>query len=308
MFNSITIKHRQYKQAEVEQILVAYRTLFPQDDITSALRTYWGWGRPRQWSYVTTDFHAATYDRLLALHQSSMEVEKRWRAGELTQQAKGEELVAAARRNEVGYSIGVNPWTDNLLWRTFDPGLPRQDLVVIVGHDWYPIGAGDDPESPMLDQGLHHTERYRTWCPESFFRQQKNDPVILFLNLFPDFRVPGARKTGRLSTRKGYLSYAACMDGLKEVLRIVSPKFERTSVISWGSEAWQAMSPLVDGEPVSRGIKDQQKLATGKLLRVVGTPYFPMAHPSFGTNHSKQHLRVGYAAMGLGKAEFDVQR
>jgi hypothetical protein len=291
---------RIYNSDQIEHILQSYRHLFPRAEMTPALATYWDYGRQRPWSDITTDFHAATHERLLELHSRSLEIEKL----NLAPSEKGESLRAVARDLGVGFSLGVCPWSDNLLLNTFDPRKPRRDLVVIVGHDWYPIGAGTLSESPVYDQGLHHTEKYRRWCPGSFFRRIPNDPVIFFLNLYPDFRPPTASKMGALP-RDSY-PYPACVNGLKEVLRILKPKFERTSVISWGKPAWEAMSPLVDGEPIIRSITVQQKQRAGHILSIGGVSYFPMAHPAFGSNHYKEHLRIGYRQLGLGVAEFDL--
>ncbi|MCG5078798.1 uracil-DNA glycosylase family protein [Paraburkholderia tagetis] len=291
---------RIYNQNEVDQILECYRNLFPEGEITPALAAYWDFGRRRVWSDITTNFHTARYTTLLDLHSRSCEIVEH----PLTAEEKGETLRNIARDLQVGFSLGVCPWTDNLLLNTFDPLKPKKDLVVIVGHDWYPIGAGVLPESPLYDQGLHHTPKYRRWCPESFFRQVKNDPVIFFMNLYPDFRPPEAKKTGPLP-RDSY-SYTACMEGLREVLGVLKPKFDRTSIISWGKPAWEAISPLIDDGPIRHSIKVQQKIGKGRLLSIGGTPYFPMAHPSFSSNQDKEHLRIGFDRLHLGLAGFDL--
>lgn len=306
MTGTIQIKHRVYERQEVEQILTAYRTLFPANEITPALRAYWGWDRKRAWSHLTTDFHTATPDKLLALHEASVAIERQSRSGQMTPGGKARLLVAAAETQGVGFSLGLNPWTDNLLWRTFDPLCARRRLVVVVGHDWYPIGAGKDPESPMLDQGLHWTPKYQAPCPEALFSPIKNDPTVFFINLFPDFRAPGRSKIGAIED--GDLQYAECVDGLQESLRILAPKFEHTSIISWGGEAWRHMAPL--SKPQTRnkiGVKKNAESDPGRLLEFAGHPYLAMSHPSM-PNQVKSHLRLGFRAMGLGPPMFDVRR
>jgi hypothetical protein len=305
MTEAIQIKHRIYEPAEAEQILTAYRTLFPVEEITPALRTYWGWDRERAWSHLTTDFHAATVEKLLTLHKASVNIERRCRAGELTATEKGRLLVAAAASQSVGFSLGVNPWTDNLLWRTFDPVGARRRLVVVVGHDWYPLGAGQDPESPMLDQGLHWTPKYHGPCPEAFFNSTKNDPTVFFINLFPDFRASGESKMGVI--KDSALRYADCVEGLQEVLRILTPKFEQTSVISWGGEAWRHMLPLTKSQTRRIGVKKNAEADPGRLLQFAGHKYLAISHPSM-PNQVEQHLRLGFAALGLGRPMFDLRR
>lgn len=308
MPQAIDLTHRVYDLAEAEQILTAYRTLFPLNEITPALRTYLGWDRSRTWSQLTTDFHIATPEKLLALHQAAIDIERRSRAKELTAGDKGRELAAAAISEGVGFSIGFNPWTDNLLWQTFDPSpnASRHRLVIVVGHNWYPLGAGADPESPMLDQGLHRTPKYQGPCPEAFFSSAKNDPAVFFLNLFPDFLAPGGNKLGSIKDSNA-LSYPECVEGLEEVLRILAPKFETTSVISWGAEAWQHMRPSAEPLIKKIGVKKQAQANPGRLFKWRGYDYLPMSHPSM-PNQVDQHLRDGFVAMGLGSPRFDITR
>ena len=256
--------------------------------------------RDRPWSFITTDFHRADADRLIELHQRSTLISERG----FSKEDRGEALREASRVLDVGLSLGVCPWTDNLLIETYDPSAPHRDLVVLVGHDWYPIGESLPLESPLWIQGLHHVDKYRRWCPESFFARDRNRPVIFFLNFYPDFRRPGASKTGVLRERDGCLPYWECMDGLKEVLRLLTPKFERTSIISWGAPVWSALRELVDGGVRRRQLGEQQ--ATGGLLSIAGHPYLPMAHPSFGTNQRKPYLQAMYGQLGLGRPGFEL--
>jgi hypothetical protein len=296
---SSPLSYSTYSSSELEAILERYRILFPKRSITPELRAYWDWVGEREWSGVTTDFHSATPEQLQTLHERSLNIE----AGGLSMQAKGEALRQAARHVGVGFSAGVCPWTDNLLLETFNPQIRSGDLVVLVGHDWYPIGAGVLPESPLYNQGLGQAKRYRHWCPESFFGDTPNRPTLFFLNFYPDFRPPAWPKKGPL--HPGHYPYNRCLDGLKEVLRILTPQFKRTSVISWGSPAWTSLAPLVDGGPIRRTITQQQKEKPGAILSLGGSPFLPMAHPSMGSNHHKPHLREGYRQLGLGGAPFD---
>ncbi|GCB02615.1 hypothetical protein PSUB009319_02460 [Ralstonia sp. SET104] len=48
-----------YERGEVEQIVTAYKDIFPSID--APLSRYWGLDRRRPWSYVTTDFHQAAH-------------------------------------------------------------------------------------------------------------------------------------------------------------------------------------------------------------------------------------------------------
>src|SRR5262249_58131307 len=49
----------------VEELLQVYRRLFPREDgrARSEVAAYWDFARSRQWSCLTTDFHAVTRHR-----------------------------------------------------------------------------------------------------------------------------------------------------------------------------------------------------------------------------------------------------
>lgn len=296
-------KHNTYTPSQAGHILHAYRALFSEREITPALRSYLGWDRAasRPWAFLTTDFHAATPAQLQALHDTSIAIEARWRAGELSTSARGAALVAASKAVGVGFSMGLNPWTDNLLLRTFDPQAPRwpRRLIVLVGHDWYPVGAGIDPESPMFNQGLHLHTKYHGACPQAFFAHGDDDdaPAIFFLNLYPDFRTPLEGKTGAM---KGMaLSYPQCVQGLKEIVRILAPKFEQVSIISWGDKPWRHMRVLAAPAAPNVGVKKNAMANPGRVLSFAGHSYLPISHPSM-PNQVPEHLYTGYAALNLG--------
>lgn len=296
-------KHGTYTPSQIDHILQAYRSLFPPDETTPALRSYLGWDRAasRPWAFLTTDFHIATPEQLQALHDASIAIEVRWRAGELNKAARAAALIAASKAIGVGYSMGLNPWTDNLLLRTFDPRARRwpRRLIVLVGHDWYPVAAGTDPESPMINQGLHLHTKYHGACPQAFFAHDHGDdaPAIFFLNLYPDFRTPLEGKIGAI---KGMaLSYPQCVQGLREIVKVLERKFEQVSIISWGDKAWRHMRPLATPAAANLGVKKNAMAHPGRVLSFAGHGYLPISHPSM-PNQVAEHLCTGFAALNLG--------
>ena len=289
-----------YDRNQVEMILEAYRTMFP--DTGGELTRYWDTGRKREWSYVTTDFHTATYDKLADLHARTIKIDKINTFGKIE---KGEALRKASRECGVGFSLGICPWTDNLLHETYAPEKNR--LIILLGHDWYPIVPIDRPNSdmPLGVEGLHHVPKYKTAAPQLVFTNES--PVVLFLNIYPDYRPPGARTTGSLP--KGAYSYKDCLLGLDAVIASVSSRYQKINLISWGANTWGALRERVTHEGKQKGIMNQAREHGGKVLNFNSSccqlPYLPLAHPCFDSNFRKdfhlRHVFDGFVAMGLGR-------
>lgn len=286
-----------YSFDEVAYILSAYQSIFPT--ITAELSEYWGLQRERPWCCVTTDFHAATYEKFRSLHERALEIDKQGMGVE----SRGDALRNAALATGVGYSIGISPWTDNLLARTYSD--KKESVVILLGHDWYPIVTGDRPSGTplMACDSLHEVERYWPGAPQEVLN---GAAVGLFANLYPDYRPPGDPKCGKLSNY-GY-SYDQCLLGLDALVTAVSQRFNQVKVISWGSNVWSALLPRVASIPSPVLLTAAVLNAPGQVHRIeLGgqeLPYFPVMHPShwgnFGRASHLRHVKAGYAALGLG--------
>lgn len=289
-----------YDRNQVEKILGAYRTLFP--DTGGELARYWDTGRTRDWSYVTTDFHCATYEKFADLHARTIKIDEDKALGK---PEKGESLRKASRDVGVGFSLGICPWTDNLLHKTYSP--EKERLLILLGHDWYPIVPmkGLHSDTPLGVAGLHFVPKYKPAAPQLVFTNES--PVVLFLNLYPDYRPPGTRSTGKLP--KGSYSYEDCLLGLDAVIGAVNSRYQSIDLISWGASPWGALGKRVTHEGKQNGIMNQAREQGGKVLTFKSSsrdlPYLPMAHPSENRNFSqpfhRNHVFEGFAAMGLGK-------
>jgi hypothetical protein len=288
-----------YDRNQVEKILEAYRTLFP--DIGGELARYWDTTRQRDWSYVTTDFHSATYEKFKDLSDRTLKIDEQ---KELSFHEKGDLLRRASRDSGVGFSLGICPWTDNLLHETYAPEKDR--LIILLGHDWYPIVPTNRLYSdfPLGVEGLHHVPKYQTASPQLVFTKQS--PVVLFLNLYPDYRPSGTTKTGPLP--KGSYSYEDCLCGLDAVMTSVRPRYKSIDLISWGANTWGALGKRVTHDSKQKSIMNQAREQCGKVLRFDSSghklPYLPMAHPCFDSNFRRdfhlRHVFEGFAEMGLG--------
>lgn len=282
-----------YRETDFERIVGAYKHIF--SNVTPGFEHYLDFERNRQWSFLTTDFRRVTYARSLELHQRSEAIH----SSSDSAPAKAAALSDASKELETGFSLGICPWTDNLLLESFDE--KKEDLTLVVGHDWYPVGAGILAESGLHVQGLHHTPKYRHWCPAGFF-DRSHPSVTLFLNLYPDYRGPTASKTGKVP--KGGLTYAECVFGFQQLLKSLDKRYKRVQIVSWGAYAWNEFAPHVSDMGSVKNLKAQMAASVGKRLRLFEHDYLPMAHPSFASNHNRAHLSEGFRAMGLGTPGF----
>jgi hypothetical protein len=295
----------EYDRDQVEKILGAYRTLFP--DTGGELARYWDTGRRRDWSYVTTDFHNATYDNFKELTVRTDAIDKNMKLGKAE---KGEALRKTSTEVGVGFSLGICPWTDNLLFETYAPEKDR--MIILLGHDWYPIvpRARATSDVPLELVGLHHLPKknytYKTGVPDVVITNTNESPVVLFLNLYPDYRPPGTPSTGLLP--KGSYSYEDCLLGLDAVIASVSRRYQSINLISWGVKPWETLGTRVKRDGKQSGIMKQTSERSGEKLTFKSSNryfnYLPMAHPSKNLNFRKPshlcHIVDGFDAMGLG--------
>lgn len=293
---------KQYSSDQVAHILNAYRSIFPT--ISAELASYWGLERERPWSCVTTNFHTATFEKFQALHERTLEIDSLGLGAE----ARGLALRDAALMTGVGYSIGISPWTDNLLARTYSDN--KDSAVILLGHDWYPIVTGDRPSgTPLISwDSLHEVTRYWPGAPAAVL---EGASVGLFLNLYPDYRPPGDPKCGNLA-KYGY-SYERCLHGLDSLVAAVRERFRHVQVISWGSNVWGALLPRLSEVEQACLLSAAVQKAPGRVLSIElgghALPYLPVMHPghwgNFGRPYHLRHVKAGYAALGLGLPGLD---
>lgn len=289
---------QEYDRVVVDCIQLAYRSLFPT--LTPALREYWGLDRRREWAVLTSDFHAATFDQYADLHARTAVIDGKL----LDVKQKGASLRDAALSAGVGFSIGVCPWTDHLLYETWSAD--KDSVTILLGHDWYPIVVDGTERSGSPLQGevaLRYTEGYWPAVPQAVF---DGKTIGLFLNLYPDFRPPGDKKCGSLV---GYeYSYDACLTGLDAIIDIVCSQYKEVQIISWGSNVWRVLSGRVSGIGKKISLTSHIANQSGSVLSFTSgrhsLPFLPIVHPglwgNFGRTSHLVHVNKGFQALGLG--------
>ena len=281
------VKGTLYSPDEVQQVLTAYKDLFPQTG--GSLNQYWDFDRQRPWSCLTTNFHCATYENFSALHA-------RWTELKHVEQdiyKQGVALRTASVESGAGYSLGICPWTDDLLLRTH-----RTDanaITIIIGHDWYPIVKKNGllSDSPLLRVSLFDVPRYVKAMPKGTL---DGSNVVLFLNLYPDYRPPGTDILGRLDRYDEWLA------GLDAVVRAARARYGKVAIMSWGKHVWETLRTRLEPAFRKTSLMHFAKVHSGKILSLPcgggEIPFLPIAHPSFAGNfstvHHKEHMRIGF--------------
>lgn len=197
----------------------------------------------------------------------------------------------------------MSPWTDQALFHTYSP--QKDCITIVVGHDWYPIvpAVPHARDRPLISQGLHDGAVSHYWkgVPASLLREDP-EHVMLFLNLYPDYRQPADPKTGKI---KG--SYAPWLAGFEAVVDAVSCTYRQVRIISWGTLTWDMLSRRVPGS--HGGVMHNAEQKTGKVHRFVSggreLPYLPLAHPCFDGNfkrpHHLRHVQEGFRQLEMSK-------
>ncbi len=284
-----------YTVSQVSHILDAYKSLFPSTE--GELENYWDYGRTRTWSCLTTNFHKIGIETIQSFDAAVRQIDV---AG-LSHQRLGERFKDLSRQYKVGYSLGISPWTDDLLLQTFSE--KTKFVVIILGHDWYPIvtnskGKPRPPDSPLQRCAISDSPVYKDAIPNSLYAVE--NCAILFMNLYPDFRPPDSPKTGPLG------DYGEWAKGLEAVCKSISQQYCVVSVISWGGHVWEALRSKLDTEwqqlgimaAVDRQYKHEQGAPTDLHLGGTNIPYYAFAHPSFATNFKKEsHWKAYETAM-----------
>lgn len=293
------IHNIKYTASQVSCILQAYRTLFPR--VEEELATYWDYERRRQWSCLTTNFHQASADSIQSFDKDVIALQEKIgdSLNDLSHDAIGKLFREISLRHNIGYSIGISPWTDDLLLRTFRDETRR--VIIILGHDWYPIVADTKeglyvPRSPLQRDSILDAPKYKDAIPDKLC--QINDCAILFLNLYPDFRPPDAASTGSLG------DYTQWIRGVGTICRLLAEQWYLQGLISWGRYVWKAMRPHVEDKDnwkrteILDAVRCQYENGWPLRLKLNGVaiPYYAFAHPSSPNFKNKLHWAAYQAA------------
>lgn len=285
---------RTYLPSELEQIREAYLKLLPSPiNNPGPLENFFDLNRQRKWALLTSPFHAIERRCLENFHSAWNCLKPSFCAKPLEEIA--EQLRTLALDHGCGFSLGISPWTDHALLRTIHPG--TKNLIVVVGHDWYPIipNKFDNPDmvearSPMLCFPLMEQnplfakwQRYATALRLPWEQHWPSETGLLFLNLVPDFRPPGMSPEGRIPFRGfdvdrdyGYaeISYGSFAQGLKALLEEVSDRFPILGVVGWGAPVREALLSVFSDSAI------QNEGRWTFCLRSQSVSFFPLLHPS----------------------------
>lgn len=268
-----------YNSFEAQHILDAYKSLFPSFNIDILNYLDLELQRQRKWSCLTTNFHVAILDQVKQFD----EIVRNTDINKLSDIDIGIYFKNLSEEYNLGYSLGICPWTDYLLNKSFRSELNK--IVIIIGHDWYPIVPSNlrvwDSINPPLKK-YPVTGTYNLAIPQSI---KSGEFIIFFMNLYPDFREPFASKTGALGNMDFYKPF---VEGFVSICDTISQHYHIDAILIWGSDVWNALKSKTSSEWQSKGfidvIKHQHRnLCDGIPVKLGRNEIksFPFPHPAY---------------------------
>lgn len=233
-----------YNKSEVEAIQKSYRYLFPS--IREELEQFWYPPNDRfDWLCLTTPFNPGpTFSKFQDLDADLKQVSKTSQPNII-----GSKLATLAKKHEVGYSIGLNPWADFMLASRTDA---FQEVVIIVGYNWYPLVTIDKklPNSPLhKDSPLEFRNNFYAFVFEPFLHDSQ-PPLIFFTNIFPHFLEAGepAQKGLSPSQKKLVGNDVGLKNGLVRTLEAINPDIRIAGLVTLGGNALAPLSSKKVGD------------------------------------------------------------
>lgn len=147
----------------------------------------------------------------------------------------GHQLFQLSQDNNVGYSIGLNPWADHFM---FHLGNQRvSEVIVIVANNWWPLVSNNYviPFSPL--HGYLPEQRWN-YIFQPF---NKLDIPILYTNRYPYFMSAGKQVTANLDENE--IDSIGGVEGMQTCLRntmeAIDPKIRIRGLVTLGAPAWE---------------------------------------------------------------------
>jgi hypothetical protein len=289
-----------YTGQQIDFILGAYRRLFPNPK-NPALRKHLDLDRYRPWSLLTTDFHQVNSSIIEEYHKEREQV----RLEGLPYEEAGQVLQKLCRKYpSISGSLGISPWTDEILLYTFKPNI--QQVWAIVGHDWYSIipksalkGNRIRSGSSFLIESRSPLRRYPIYTKNPYYRKwadyrsslliPPSNTCLLFLNLVPDLRPPGVETEHTFPFgNSGLLDYGECVEGTINLLSSLPTDIELSRILCWGGKVRDAISRYSRINPHLR-FKDPIRLPIGKYNPRVLASYHPGAADKYFPEGRKKY-------------------
>jgi hypothetical protein len=274
-----------YSKSEVEAIQEGYRYLFPV--ISKKLEQFWYLPDDRyDWLCLATPFYSGpTFDKFQAFDADLKRVNTTPEPDVI-----GSKLADLAKKHGVGYSIGLNPWADYLLFLASQTHAPRE-VVVVVAYNWYPLVTTDKklPNSPLYkDTPLTFENRKYAFVFEPFLNDD-NSPLVFFTNIFPHFMEAGKPATKGLSpVQKNFIGGNEGMRaGMVWPLEAINPSIKIRGLVTLGGEALAPLTTTKLGDfmnafqtKLQLNLPSIDKALPTFRTRDKNIPWLPYYHPA----------------------------
>lgn len=154
--------------------------------------------------------------------------------------------VAYKSFHKIGSSIGLNPYLDHsLLFCNQKKIRGPKSIIVFLFNDFYPIfyksrkyrrtSLKDPFEQFSLFEGyIKFTKDFK-----EKIKSLAGNNIIMFLNIYPDFRSPSSPTSGYDPFRE--LTYRDCRDGFVKLICSINPDFRVRKVLCFGDVVRETM-------------------------------------------------------------------
>ncbi len=286
-----------YIESEVKVIQKRYCHLFPT--ICEELKQFWYDPKKQYaWSYLATPFHTVPHYSKFSHLCDDLKRLQHQISNDLQPDVKviGSRLADLAKRHDVGYSIGLNPWADYLL-HSARPWPPKE-VVVIVGNNWYPFVTRRNkipqpPKSPLCKDDPYdqkYDQKKYKFIFEPFLKDSQR-PLVFFTNIFPQFIDPGPANKGVSKEARNYIVGTGGMkNGLVKTLESINPDIKLIGLVTFGKYALEQLSPTTNPTTnLGDIVREFQKKLESHLDNVLPpfvinkdkiVPWLPFYHPA----------------------------
>ncbi|TGK23585.1 hypothetical protein [Leptospira stimsonii] len=234
-----------YSKEQIEQIISKYNLIFK--DCLSEYVTYADiesrvYDKLGYLPFITSDF-TQSLDQFdeneVKIIELRNRLEKKNQEGRIDN-SNWEEVVKDEIRDlselinetKIGTSIGLNKYADDLIlnWNEKQTGV---ELVIIIGHDWYPlIGSDYTFESLFEVFPINKKENKYAQCLYDY-SIEKN--LVLLFNLIPGYRFPYSFTSGKFLEDQIYKRKAQELVRLINKLMRENKQFSKIKIVTWGN-------------------------------------------------------------------------
>ncbi|AGS80652.1 hypothetical protein LEP1GSC052_0066 [Leptospira phage vb_LkmZ_Bejolso9-LE1] len=158
------------------------------------------------------------------------------------------DLSELINETKIGTSFGLNKYSDDLILN-WNEKQAKAELVIMIGHDWYPLVGKDYTFESLFE--IFPMNKEGNKYAQCLYDYNIKENLILLFNLIPGYRFPYTFKSGRFVEHKIYKRKAQELADLIKKLIRDNKQFSKIKIITWGNLVRNLISPFFkNGENV----------------------------------------------------------